>query len=315
MTRHRIGIALVALLALAPAAAVRLLSISAEAGGEAIGGARPQYGPARVGAAPNAAAIGMRLWMPGLDEGYTPQGLAVIDDDLFVAGYRSTEFRGNRGPCRVFRIAPATGTETGHFDVPAPCGHAGGLAASGDGRLFVADTHTLFVVDLARVFAEPGEAMRRIPLGPGVTGGLAASGRGEIWLGTYREDGPGRLYRFATAVIDALPEGAALTVDSAAAERAIPAHAQGAALDAMGGLWVSSSDLRWGALDRFEPGRGQPEAHFAAPPMLEGIAFDQAGRLWAVSEAGARHDYDHPVINWFQTFYPLVFAIDTARLQ
>ena len=47
----------------------------------------------------------------------------------------------------------------------------------------------------------------------------------------------------------------------------------------------------------------------------EGIAFDGNGRLWAVSEAGARHFYDQSWMALIMPFYPLVFAIDPARLQ
>jgi hypothetical protein len=37
-------------------------------------------------------------------------------------------------------------------------------------------------------------------------------------------------------------------------------------------------------------------------PVTEGIAFGDAGRLWAVSEAGSRHIYDHPFLGLFQPF-------------
>ena len=68
---------------------------------------------------------------------------------MLVSAYRSTEANVYRGPCRVFRLEPIRGNETGHIDVPAPCGHAGGVALAGDGMLYVADTHTLFATLLA----------------------------------------------------------------------------------------------------------------------------------------------------------------------
>ena len=43
--------------------------------------------------------------------------------------------------------------------------------------------------------------------------------------------------------------------------------------------------------------------------------FGNAGRLWAVSEAGSRHIYDHPFLDLFQPFFPLVFALDLSRLE
>jgi hypothetical protein len=303
-----VGLCLVAAIPLRPAAA------PAETEGAAIRGVRPGYGPAAVAVPANAAAITWRSWVPGLEEGYNPQGLAVAGNSILVATYRSDSPDVRRGPCRVFRVDAATGATTEQVDVPPPCGHAGGLAVAGKGRLYVADTRTLFAGDLAGAFDGAPRRFRAIPLGPGVTGGLAVSGTDAIWLGTYREDGPGRLYSFPTAVLDRLPEGVALNVSDAAAQVAIPSHAQGAAIDAGGRLWVARSDLRWGEFDRLDAATGRIEREYQAPPGIEGIAFDAAGRLWAVSEAGARHYYDR----WrgvVLPFYPLIVAIDPERLQ
>ena len=44
-------------------------------------------------------------------------------------------------------------------------------------------------------------------------------------------------------------------------------------------------------------------------------AADSDGRLWAVSEAGSRHIYDHPFLGLFEPFFPLVFALDLSRLE
>ena len=239
--------------------------------------------------------------------------LNVAGESILVSAYRSDSPDIHRGPCRVFRVDPANGSATGQVDVPLPCGHAGGIAVAGNGRLYVADTHTLFAADLAGIF-DGAARFRAIPLGPGVIGGLAISGADAIWLGSYREDGPGRLYRFTPAMLDRLPEGMALNASDAAAEIAIPSHAQGAAIDAAGRLWVARSDLRWGELDRLDPATGKVEREYKAPPGIEGIAFDADRRLWAVSEAGARHYYD----GWRAVvlpFYPLIVAIDPDRLE
>jgi hypothetical protein len=50
-------------------------------------------------------------------------------------------------------------------------------------------------------------------------------------------------------------------------------------------------------------------------PGIEGIAFGSDERLWAVSEAGSRHIYDHPFLGLFEPFFPLVFALDLSRLE
>jgi hypothetical protein len=135
-------------------AAALVLSFAATAVAQSpILGTPPTYATPAPSGVPNEDAIGVRIWAPGLDAGYNPQGLTVADGALYVAAYRSAVRSVTRGPCRVFRIDPASGAETGHFDVPPPCGHAGGLAVAGDGRLYLADTHVLFAIDLGGAFA------------------------------------------------------------------------------------------------------------------------------------------------------------------
>ena len=154
--------------------AAQVVVPAAEISAGSIAGIAPSYGPEKVSAVPNAAAIVRRIWLPGLDAGYDPQGLAVDGGGIYVSAYRSDSLGVRRGPCRVIRIDLETGGPTGDVDVPSPCGHAGGLAIGGDGMLYVADTHTLFATSLARA-CDPGAPFRRFPLGPGVIGGLAAS--------------------------------------------------------------------------------------------------------------------------------------------
>ncbi len=278
---------------------------------EYIHGARPHYGPARVATVPNEKAVVHRLWVPGLDAGYNPQGLALADGAVLVSAYRSDSYNVNRGPCRVFRLERTGGRETGQLDVPPHCGHAGGLAVGDDGMLYVADTHALFAFLLRQAFAGPAPPPRGIDLGDGVVGALATSAPGGIWLGTYREDGPGRLYRFAA---DAL-SGTTLTAANATTQIAIPSHAQGAGFDRDGRLWVARSAGRWGELDRLDPATGAVERHYDVAPGIEGIAFDGDGLLWAVSEAGARHVYDNFFASLVTPFFPLVFAIDVQKLE
>jgi hypothetical protein len=178
--------------------------------------------------------------------------------------------------------------------------------------LYVADTHTLFATPLAQAFG-PGARFRQFPLGPGVIGGLAASTPDGIWLGTY-ENGPGRLFRFTAATLARLSEGETLGAPQAATVLTIPDHAQGAAIGG-GGLWIARSDWSWGTLDLLDPATGAPQRRYEIAPGTEGIAFGSAGRLWAVSEAGSRHIYDHPFLGLFEPFFPLVFALDLSRLE
>jgi sugar lactone lactonase YvrE len=271
-------------------------------------GAPPSYGPSMISTVPNLAAIDRLIWMPGLDNGWDPQGLAVVGNAILVSAYRSDKVWPNRGPCRVFRVDTENGVETGYFDVPAPCGHAGGLAYAGAGELFIADTHTLFEIDLDRAFSGPAPKFRTFPLGRGLSGAFAVSGDGDFWIGDYRELGAGKAYRYDIGTVPRLKDGATLQSAAAVAVMPVPTYAQGGAIDHSGKFWVSRSDIGWGFLDRFNAVTGQLEQHYEICAGIEGVAFDRAGRLWAVSEDGARH------FPWHYPFFPLIFRLDPARL-
>jgi len=237
MGRRWLAVAATALMT--PAYAAQVVVLAAETSSAPIAGIAPSYGPKTVSTVPNAAAIVRRIWLPELDAGYDPQGLAVDDGAIYISAYRSDSFGVRRGPCRVIRMDVETGGSTGYVDVPNPCGHAGGLAFGGDGMLYVADTHTLFATPLAGAF-DRGARYRQFSLGPGVIGGLAASTPDGIWLGTY-ENGPGRLLRFTAATLARLSDGETLEASQAATVLIIPDHAQGAAIGG-GGLWITRSD-------------------------------------------------------------------------
>ena len=66
-----------------------------------IAGIAPSYGPKTVSAVPNAAAIVRRIWLPELDAGYDPQGLAVDDGAIYVPSARTwtIQFIGSIGAC------------------------------------------------------------------------------------------------------------------------------------------------------------------------------------------------------------------------
>jgi hypothetical protein len=283
------------------AAAIAALVWAAPAAAQ-IGGAAPTYTDRKLSDVPNAAAMTARLWIPGLDEGFVPQGVAMVGTDLFVSSYRSVDSKQGRGPCRLYRIDPASGALRGTLALPASCGHAGGLARGPSGRLFVADTRAVFevVLDAAAV----GEVVRTITLTGVVRGSFAAGTKDALWLGTYAKDGEPRLFKFSFAALkDVLGEA------DAAQSLLLPKEAQGGAFDASGRLWITRSGSRFGELMQLDTITGAVKVRYAMPAGIEDLSFDADGQLWSLSEAGSRR-----WLGW-ETFFPVIFRIDPQRLR
>ena len=280
------------------------------AGGKAVLGSAPTYsdralGKSPAGPLPNEAAIERRIWVPGLDDGYVPQGLTVVDGAIYVGSYRSIDTAVGRGPCRLYRIDPESGKTTGELDLPATCGHAGGLARGAAGRLWVADTRVVFEIALAeRGSPTIGTVLREVPLTGKVKGAFAAGTADALWLGSYERDGPGRIWRIPHEKI-----GATIGDDAATLSFEVPSRAQGAAFDAKGALWITRSGATLGEVMRLDPTTGTREARHALPDGVEDLSFDAAGRIWTLSEAGSRR-----WLGW-ATFFPVLFRLDPARLR
>lgn len=281
------------------------------AAGEPVLGIAPTYssrtlGTIPAGPLPNEAAITRRIWAPGIDDGYVPQGLTVVGGAIYLGTYRSVEASVSRGPCRVFRIAPASGTVTGSLDLPPSCGHAGGLARGGAGRIWLVDTQVMFEVELTP--ADPlhvGKILREVRLGAPLKGSFAAGDGTSLWLGGYERDGPGRLHRVPLSAL----AGAAVGVRHATRAIDIPSRAQGAAFDNEGRLWMTRSGATFGEILRLDPETGAVAARFAAPDGIEDLSFGEDGAIWTVSEAGSRR--------WkaWATHFPVVFRLEPRRLR
>ncbi|MFT8245614.1 hypothetical protein [Roseomonas sp. BN140053] len=272
-------------------------------------GRPPDYVERTLSEVPNAAAIGRRYWAPALNAGYVPQGLCVLGGQVLVAAYRSRLRERNTGPSRVFRLDREGGAVLGSFPLPPEFGHPGGLDT--DGRmLFVADSGRLLALDATRLEewrSPPILAHRRVDpaLGPSFLGCDGAS----LWFGAHRRDGAPRL---VSVPVSRIMDGRDDTIGAADAryDLPLPLHAQGAAVDREGRLWVSaSSGNQMGRLFRLDPRSGAILGDHAMPGGIEDIGGAPDGMLWAVSEAGSER--------WssWNTFFPLVFEIDPAKLR
>ena len=161
------------------------------------------------------SALTPRWPIPGLAAGWVPQGLAFDHSGwMYLSSYRTASDAGNHSAagaevaasggvgsaaaaasptCRVTWLDPATGQARGHLDWPAgTCRHAGGLAwspagAQGSGRLWMADTTTLWRIDLPRTHATgPVIGARRAWQLCGALRGSFVTWDGQaLWLGVW----------------------------------------------------------------------------------------------------------------------------------
>lgn len=272
-------------------------------------GTRPGYLQSIATDVPNAAAIGRRIYAPGLEDDWVPQGIAVVGEHILVSSYK------DKGPCRIFRVDAATGRAAGQFDIPIESchSHAGGMAYLGDGRLVLADTQKISLIDLPKALSAGTAAgfVRTVAIAGALRGSFAASGAGEAWIGHWSRDAAkSRLFRLGPKFFEhdsAVPADEALTSESIG----IPVESQGAAFDSAGDLWVTGSrGNTWSKLHHLDK-KGEVRASYDMPIGIEGIAFDAAGRLWAVSESGTRK-----YAKWGEKFnFPFVFEIDVAKLK
>jgi hypothetical protein len=296
-------LSLVALVALAGCATM---------GADPVRGVRPSYLQSTTEDVPNAAALRQRIWVPGLEQDFVPQGLTAAGGYLYLSSYRPTpDLSANTGPCRVFRIDMATGATAGGFDVPeGTCTHAGGLAYAGNGKLMLSDTRQLFLIDIDAALAKgtSAGASKAVKITGLLRGSYAASDGQQLWVGTWtKEAAKARMFRLEPGFFDKY-DGQTVGEERAVESIPVPLEAQGAVFDQAGNLWVSTSNSKGGRLYRLNR-QGTVLAQYEMVAGLEDLAVDEGGRLWGMSESGTRK-----YLKW-ETRFPYVFQIDLGRLR
>jgi hypothetical protein len=298
----RAAVAALALIASSPAPATDIL------------GTKPAYLEQAASGFANERAIVKKLWMPGLDDGYVPQGLAIDGRHILVSAYQEPEIKGGRASCRIFRIEAETGKDAGSFAMPPECAHSGGIAALGGGMIVVADTGYLWRIDLEKALAtgKADDAMRgMVRLGGELRGSFMSFDGTDLWIGTYtvrKDAAKAKLHRLKLTVFDE-HNGATIEEKHAVETMPSPPLGQGMAFQGKDTIWIAASSSQIGWLHRLERAGGKVSATYDTIIGIEGIAFDREGRLWAVSEAGAKK-----YLKW-RLHFPVIFAIDPSKLE
>ena len=277
-------------------------------------GKKPEYLSGAASDFANAEAIERRIWWPRLDEGWVPQGLAVVEGDVFVSGYRSADRNVSTGPCRVFRVDAKTGEEKGFFDMPPECTHSGGLAYVGGGLLVVSDTRQLWCIDTRKALAAgkaDGAIKGTLRLGGNLYGSFASFDGTDLWIGRYvtrAEPGNAKLHRLPLKLFE---EKNGATIDESHVAETLPAPplGQGMAFQGRDTIWIAASSSQLGWFHKLERATGREVAKYDGVIGLEGIGFDDQGKLWVASEAGAKK-----WLHWKQHF-PIIFLLDPDKLK
>jgi hypothetical protein len=275
-------------------------------------GVKPSYLNGVTPDVPNQVAISRIIWAPGLDDGFVPQGMTFSNGALFMSAYQSSFSKSTKGPCRIFKVDPNSGQTIGYFDLDLGCGHAGGLAATGKGHLIVADTHRLYKIDVASAFASghPTNAVvAKLDLGGKLKGSFADFHAGSIFIGSYEKNVSHATGYYLPFTLFDTHNGQAITEQMASRSINLPPQSQGAAFDKNGVLWISSSTGKFGLLSRLDAKTGAVQARYDMVNGIEDLAFDDAGRLWSVSESGS--------IRWRNrsVSFPVLFRVEMGRLK
>lgn len=256
-------------------------------------GARPHYGPGELGSFPGERAVCAAYWLPGADQRFVPQGLAVDRTSVWVGGYQWSR-RHDLRLCGVVRVDRRTGRTlarqrlvtgaVGSRD-PRVCRHGGGLALTTHG-LWLLETRRLWLLDPGLVGTGADPVLRGWLLLEPLRGSVLVEADGTLGVGGFSRSGRSSVHWFdleellAPGVLDLAVEARAAGQLAADRVTSAPSLLQGGDVGPRG-TWLTRSSTRCGVL--VAP-RGR---RVAAPPGIEDVELD--GRdLWAVSESGAR---------------------------
>ena len=324
--RPRLGLGLVALLLLvaAPALVRPESRAPVEAGTRSVAGStcgplrmqrvlgqKPSYLPVALSRFWSDDAVCRGRWLGGLDGQFVPQSIAVDPDHVWVSGYDGRSavdgricwiYQLERPSLRAVHVVKGL---SGHLrdGTTITCHHAGGIAVDGP-RLWVMDTTNLFL--LRRSSFGSADQVRRVwRLGGEVRGstGTFHPGKG-LGLGRFTMAGGGRVDWYDA---DSILASSAETLQASNTVHT-PNGLQGLAVGALrrGGTWGTWKVVTGRSCSVLV---GPSARRMPVNPGVEGLAFDEKGGAWMLSESsvGAYYAPGYPV-------QPQVLRYSKARL-
>jgi uncharacterized delta-60 repeat protein len=262
----------------------------------------------------NDNAVCEAVWVPTLNSGFVPQGIALEDDNTaLVSGYvwpgKIRKFW-KREFCRIVQVDLVTGIQLDarrpDFD-PGTCRHGGGIAIDPAGRVWLADTDSLILLDSGLNDTSPEPILLNNLRGSF----LVDQDLGNLFIGDNKK---AKLYEYTyeqllAAARDPNPFRRQIGASAAVSQSKLPAKPQGGDFNGAD-LWITSSTTGCGKLTNLGPDHSfrvaEPSLRFG--PGAEEIQFASDGSLWGAFEAGAMKWADRP-------FFPLIARFDLSKIS
>ena len=258
-------------------------------------GRKPTYLPARLTRFWSDDAVCRGRWLGGLDGQFVPQSISVDRDYVWVSGYDSDSdadgrvcwiYQLERPSLRALHVVKGL---SGHLrdGTRITCHHAGGIAADGE-RLWVMDTTNLFLLRRS-AFGTSTQVRRVWRLGGEVRGSTGAVHPVKgLALGRFAVSGEGRIDWYD---VDAILSSPAETLQESSAPERTPNGLQGIGIGALRprealGTWKTLTGRGCAVLV------GPRSRRVPVNPGVEGVAFDEKGGVWMLSESSVAMYYD-----------------------
>mgnify|MGYP001205311457 CR=1 FL=1 len=283
-------------------------------------GQRPALKARKLSRFANDRAACAGWWLPKVDPGFVPQGLALDGATAWVSGWSKSDRRFPFQTCRLMQVDLKTGKLLRYAPLvkgkvgrtgPRVCRHGDGVDITSRG-VWLTETDRVWLLDPKRVGKKRMIKRAWRVLDP-MRASVATISGGSLGLASFQKQQPGRLDWFpieammARGAIDLapgkIPKDARRRLVGSRSQT-VPNMVQGLTVAPDGRIVFSRSVSRCGTLVI-----GKRNLGFL--PGAEDIEYDGAGGLWVLSETVASKSLtggDRPVV-------PELVRFDVAKLM
>lgn len=258
-------------------------------------GTRPATRTHRLDRYPNDRASCAGIWLPRINDGFVPQGLALDRGTAWVSGWTKTNTTYKHQICQLIQIDLKTGKLLRYARLikgyvgrlgPTVCRHGDGVDVTSQG-VWVTETDRIWLLDPRRV-GKSRMIKRSWRIVDPLRGAVATIHDGQYGMATFDPTQKARVDWFS--IDDLMARGAIQLVETGQPDtwrdvpgirtETIPSKVQGMTVDAKGRLNLARSTSRCAGLVV-----GKRTLGFL--PGAEDFEYDGEGSLWALSETAS----------------------------